>query len=77
MSFYGHGILGSALATEFGIIVTTSNPERLKSKLYPAIKEALEYQCLSLITSPTNPTGEIWIVKRPKETRNDAEETHS
>ena len=49
MSFDGHGILGSALATEFGIIVTTSNPERLKSKLYPIIKEALEYQCLSLI----------------------------
>lgn len=57
-------LLYEALNTEFGLIVTTNEPDRLKQKLYAIRKEDPALGVLSLVTSPTAPAGEIWIVRK-------------
>lgn len=56
-------LLYEALHSEVGIIVQTSDVEKLRQKLYPLRKESEELQVLSFIVSPTNPNSELWIVK--------------
>lgn len=57
-------LLYDALRAEVGIIVQTSNVERLRQKLYALRKEDEDLAALSFIVSPTNPNAELWIVKR-------------
>lgn len=58
----------AALGSPHGVIVSTSDPEKAKQKLYALRKEAgdVDLYLLSIITSPTNPTGELWIVRKSK-----------
>lgn len=56
----------SALRERFGVKFQTSDPNRLRAKLYLARKTDPnpELQRLSIITSPANPDGELWIAFR-------------
>lgn len=59
-------ILYEALhAGDFGLSVLTSDPERAKQAFYKARREAFDpdLSCLQFRTSPTNPSGAIWIVR--------------
>ena len=58
-------LLYEALHSEYGVIVQTNDPERLRQKLYPLRKEHEELLCLSFVISPTNPQSDLWILKRP------------
>jgi hypothetical protein len=59
-------LLYEALASEWGIAVETSDPDRLKQRLYAERRKAADpaLDALSLVTSPFNPGGELWIVNR-------------
>jgi len=59
-------LLYEALNTELGVIVSTSDPVALKQKLYNLRREDPLFSQLSFVTSRTNPTGELWIVKNPE-----------
>lgn len=58
--------LYEALGTPLGVVVQTSDPEKLRQRLYrlrdaaddPMLKE------LSFVISPTVPQAHVWIVKR-------------
>lgn len=54
----------SALASEFGVVVWSDNPDALKQRLYAARREAMDpaLESLSIVVSPTNPEH-LWIVK--------------
>jgi hypothetical protein len=65
-------MLFSALREEYGIRVATSDPGLLRQQLYKARREDLpSFAGLSFVISPTNPGGELWIIKREV---NDAED---
>jgi hypothetical protein len=57
-------LLYAAYNSEFGIKVTTSDPDRLRQRMYKERKIDPCLSCLSFVTSPSNPAGEIWIVKK-------------
>ena len=57
-------LLLQALNSEHGIAVKTSEPERLRQKLYKVKKSDVIYIPLSFVLSPTSPKDELWIVKR-------------
>ena len=59
-------VLYEALSSEFGVIIQTDNPELTRQRLY-AMRKLLkdpDLDCLSILTSPTNPAQDLWIVKR-------------
>lgn len=63
--------LNKALETELGIVVETSDPELLRTRLYKARAESKNpaFDCLVFKPSVTKPTSELWIIKNPpKET---------
>lgn len=55
-----------AFGSPLGVIIATGDPERTKMKLYSLRKEANDpdLYLLSILTSPTNPKGELWIVRK-------------
>lgn len=58
----------SAIESPHGITVETNSPDLLKKKCYSVRATARKelntaYDCLSFRTSPTNPSGELWIIK--------------
>lgn len=57
-------LLYAAFHSQYGIIVETDDPEKLRQKLYPLRKENKELVCLSFVISPFNPTRDLWIVKQ-------------
>lgn len=57
-------LLYRALASERGIVVETSDPERLRQKLYAERKKDPDLAQLSINISRTQPENQIWIVKR-------------
>ena len=59
-------LLYSALASEHGIRVTTSNFTNLRAKLYALRAKHEELSCLSFVQSPFSP-NELWILKTRKE----------
>lgn len=64
------GYLYEALASDHGLRLHTSNPERLRAKLYTLRKQDEDFKTLSFVISPTNPGAELWIVKaKPNEER--------
>jgi len=56
-------LLYQALNSPRGLIVTTTNVDALRQKLYRVRKEDPDLACLSLTTSRTSPESELWIVK--------------
>jgi len=56
--------LYDALATQFGIILKSDNPEKLRERLYKLRGAEPEFADLSFIISPLNPETDLWIVKR-------------
>jgi hypothetical protein len=56
-------LLYAALNSEHGVVVATDDAVRLRSKLYPLRKSDPDLACLSFTLSPTNPSGELWILK--------------
>lgn len=57
-------LLGEALASPVGIVITTSDPERLRQALYRARASDPGFALLSIVTSRTAPASEVWIVKK-------------
>lgn len=59
-------LLYEALDTPLGIVVRTSDPERLRSALYAARREAMnpEFSALTIQPSKVDPRSELWIVRR-------------
>ena len=55
-----------ALRHPIGVAVTTNSSDRLKAKLYAARKAAADPALadLMVLTSPRNPTGEVFIAHR-------------
>jgi hypothetical protein len=48
---------------EVGIVVSTTDPLKLRVKLYQEKKKDPEFEKLSFFISPVNPTSELWIAK--------------
>jgi hypothetical protein len=59
------GILYQALGATLGLVVRTDNPTMAKQRLYAARRKSgdPDLDRLQFLTSPDNPSGEIWIVK--------------
>lgn len=59
-------LLYRAMTSPFGIVVESSDPDRLRQKLYPLRKAQPDFLSLSFVLSPMNP-NELWIVRKPDE----------
>ena len=59
-------LLYQALASESGIEVETSSPDRLRQKLYAERRKAEDpdLNSLSFVISPTHPTTHLWIIRK-------------
>jgi hypothetical protein len=56
----------AALASPYGIIVSTDDPVFAKQKLY-GIRKGLrdpDLESIAIMTSPHKPESELWLVKR-------------
>lgn len=62
-------LMYAAIHSEFGVVIETSDPERLRQKLYPLRKKNPDFDPLAFVISPLNPQ-DLWIIKQPKETVN-------
>jgi hypothetical protein len=56
--------LYDALSSEFGVVVETDDPERLRQKLYPLRKQDPMFEPLAFVISPLN-SRDLWIVRKP------------
>lgn len=58
-----------ALGSPFGVIVECSDAEKAKQKLYTLRREAgdKDLESIAIMTSPTNPTKDLWLVKKGKD----------
>lgn len=56
--------LYDALSSEFGIVLRSDNPTKLRERLYPLRKTEPEFAELSFVLSPTNPSTDLWIIRR-------------
>lgn len=61
-------LLFAALNSQFGKRITTNDPSSLRAKLYTVRKKDSSFESLSFVLSPENPSGELWIIRRPEET---------
>jgi len=59
-------LLYDALHADVGIRVATEEPTQLREKLYRERKKDPDLRVLSIIQSPLNPTGELWIINKEK-----------
>lgn len=57
-------ILYTALRSPRGIIVRTSDPNKLRQRLYKERKTDPDLEVLSFNTSPFDAEGELWIIKK-------------
>lgn len=57
-------LLHRALNVGLGIIIKTPDPERFRAALYRARATDPDLAILSILTSPTNPSGELWILRK-------------
>jgi hypothetical protein len=53
-----------ALNSPHGIVVETSDPERLRQKLYAERKKDPDLAVISINISRTQPESQLWLVKR-------------
>ena len=58
--------LYEALASEYGVVVETNNVKLTVHKLSVLRTQHSDLACISVCTSRTNPTGEVWLVKKPE-----------
>lgn len=56
-------LLYRALEAQYGVVVTTPDPNRLRQKLYPIRKAQPDFECLAFIISPIN-NQDLWIIKQ-------------
>ena len=56
-------LLYEALAADIGIVVETSDPDRLRQRLYAERKKSLEFDQLSFVISPMN-SKDLWILNK-------------
>lgn len=56
--------LYQALRSEIGIVVETSDPEKLRQKLYAERKKDPDLACISINISRTQPESQLWLIKR-------------
>lgn len=56
-------ILYAAYNSKFGILVETSDPSRLRQKLYAERRKDPDLACLSFRISPTHPNSQLMILK--------------
>lgn len=59
-------LLYQALASPLGIVIETTDVERLRQRLYAERREAKDESlaALGLVPSRTAPESELWIVKK-------------
>jgi hypothetical protein len=57
-------ILYAAYRSDLGVIVNTTDPERLRQKLYAERKKDPDLACLSFRISPTMPESQLLIIKK-------------
>lgn len=56
--------LYQALNSELGIVIETTDPERLRQKLYAERKKDPDLARISINISRTQPESQIWLTKR-------------
>jgi hypothetical protein len=56
--------LYQALNSESGIVLSTSDPERLRQKLYAERKKDPDLSCISINISRSQPESQIWLIKK-------------
>lgn len=56
--------LYQALNSESGIVLETSDPERLRQKLYAERKKDPDLSRISINISRTQPESQIWLIKK-------------
>lgn len=56
-------LLYEAKASDYGLIVQTEDPERLRQRMYALRREHPDLTCISFVISPLNPGSELWLVK--------------
>lgn len=56
--------LYQALNSEKGIVLETSDPERLRQKLYAERKKDPDLSCISINISRTQPESQLWLIKK-------------
>lgn len=58
-----------ALGSPSGVIVECSDTEKAKQKLYTLRRESgdKDLESIAIMTSPTNPTKDLWLVKKGKD----------
>ena len=57
-----------ALASESGVVLRTNDPARMRAALME-IRRQLDdpdLNCLDVISSPVNPSEDLWLIKRLK-----------
>lgn len=67
--------LYKALNSEHGVVISTDNPDLLRQKLYAARKTDPDLAAISISTSRTNPSEELWLVNR--NVQSERPETHT
>ena len=67
-------LLYEALENPLGLLVTTTNPDTLRQKLYQARKMDETFASLSFVISPEHPESQLWIVHRKEKTNGPAQE---
>jgi len=56
--------LYQALNSESGVVVSTTDPERLRQKLYAERKKDPDLSCISINISRTQPESQLWLIKK-------------
>lgn len=62
-------LLYDASREEIGLVVETSDPERLRQRMYALRKRDDDLANLSFVISPMNPS-DLWILNKPPENSN-------
>jgi hypothetical protein len=58
-------LLYAALHSPLGVRVESNNPELLRAKLYPVMKEDEAFKALSLVLDRAAPSTHLLIVRKP------------
>lgn len=56
-------LLYAALNSPYGVVIATDDPVRTKQQLYRERAKDPDLGCLSFLTSPFNPSGELIILR--------------
>lgn len=57
-------LLYEAAGTSVGLRVETNQPELLRQRLYTERRSDPDLENISIHLSPTNPSGELWLVNK-------------